>query len=102
MHCRGRFEWLYPLRLFAGFAAIVIYRHRLAALEWRWSWRGALLGVGVFVVWFVGVHFLAPDAGMPPALAAASPSLHSGWIGCRVAALVVTVPLAEELAYRGF
>ncbi len=98
----GRFEWLYPLRLFACLAAIVIYRHRLAALEWCWSWRGALLGVGVFVVWFIGVHFLAPDAGMPQALAAASPSLRWGWIGCRVAASVVTVPLAEELAYRGF
>jgi len=98
----GRFEWLYPLRLFAGFVAIVIYRHRLAALEWSWSWRGALLGIGVFVVWFIGVHLLAPDAGMPQALAAASPSLRWGWIGCRVAASVVTVPLAEELAYRGF
>jgi exosortase E/protease (VPEID-CTERM system) len=98
----GRFEWLYPLRLFACLAAIVIYRHRLAALEWCWSWRGALLGIGVFVVWFIGVHFLAPDAGMPQALATASPSLRWGWIGCRVAASVVTVPLAEELAYRGF
>jgi exosortase E/protease (VPEID-CTERM system) len=98
----GRFEWLYPLRLFACLAAIVIYRHRLAALDWRWSWRGALLGIGVFVLWFIGLHFLAPDAGMPQALAAASPSLRWGWIGCRVAASVVTVPLAEELAYRGF
>ena len=98
----GRFEWLYPLRLFACLAAILIYRNRLAALDWRWSWRGPLLGIGVFVIWFVGVHFLAPDAGMPQALAAASPSLRWGWIGCRLAAAVVTVPLAEELAYRGF
>ena len=98
----GRFEWLYPLRLLACLAAIVIYRKRLAALEWRWSWRGPLLGIGVCVIWFVGVHFLVPDAGMPPELAAASPSLRWGWIGCRVAALVLTVPLAEELAYRGF
>ncbi len=98
----GRFEWLYPLRLLACLAAIVIYRKRLAALEWRWSWRGPLLGIGVFVIWFVGVHFLVPDAGMPQELAAASPSLRWGWIGCRVAASVLTVPLAEELAYRGF
>ena len=45
----GRFEWLYPLRLLACLAVIVIYRHRLAALDWRCSWRGALLGIGVFV-----------------------------------------------------
>jgi exosortase E/protease (VPEID-CTERM system) len=98
----GRFEWFYPLRLFACLAVIVIYRHRLAALDWRCSWRGPLLGIGVFFVWIVGVHFLVPDYGMPEALAAASPSLRWGWIVCRVAASVLTVPLAEELAYRGF
>jgi exosortase E/protease (VPEID-CTERM system) len=98
----GKFEWFYPLRLFACVAVIVIYRRRLAALDWRWSWRGPLLGIGVFFVWIVGVHFLAPDYGMPEALQAASPSLRWGWIACRVAASVLTVPLAEELAYRGF
>jgi exosortase E/protease (VPEID-CTERM system) len=98
----GRFEWFYPLRLLACLAVIVIYRDRLAVLDWRWSWRGPLLGIGVFLVWIIGVHFLAPDQGMPEALAAASPSLRWGWIACRVAASVLTVPLAEELAYRGF
>jgi exosortase E/protease (VPEID-CTERM system) len=98
----GRFEWFYPLRLIACLAMIVIYRHRLAALDWRWSWRGPLLGIGIFFVWTAGVHFLAPDYGMPEVLAAASPSMRWGWIVCRVAASVLTVPLAEELAYRGF
>jgi len=98
----GRFEWFYPLRLLACLAVIVIYRHRLAALDWGWSWRGPLLGIGVFLIWIIGVHFLAPDQGMPEPLAAASPSLRWGWIVCRVAGSVLTVPLAEELAYRGF
>jgi exosortase E/protease (VPEID-CTERM system) len=98
----GRFEWLYPLRLLACAAVIVIYRRRLAALDWRWSWRGPLLGVGVFLMWSIAVHFLAPDAGMPEALAVASPLLRWSWIACRVAGTVLTVPLAEELAYRGF
>jgi exosortase E/protease (VPEID-CTERM system) len=98
----GRFEWFYPLRLLACLAVIAIYRRRLAALEWRGSWRGALLGVGVFVLWSVAVHFLLPDVGMPAPLAAASPSLRWSWIVCRVAGTVLTVPVAEELAYRGF
>jgi exosortase E/protease (VPEID-CTERM system) len=98
----GKFEWFYPLRLFACLAVIVIYRHRLAALDWRWSWRGPLLGIGVFLIWIIGVHFLAPDQGMPEPLAAASPWLRWSWIVCRVAGSVLTVPLAEELAYRGF
>jgi exosortase E/protease (VPEID-CTERM system) len=69
----GRFEWFYPLRLLACLAVIVIYRDRLAVLDWRWSWRGPLVGIGVFLVWIIGVRFLAPDQGMPEALAAASP-----------------------------
>jgi exosortase E/protease (VPEID-CTERM system) len=98
----GRFEWFYPLRLFACVAVIVIYRRHLAALDWRWSWRGPLLGIGVFIIWIIGVHFLAPDQGMPEPLAAAPPWLRWSWIVCRVAGSVLTVPLAEELAYRGF
>ena len=98
----GRFEWLYPLRLFACLAVILIYRRRLAALDWRFSWRGPLLGIGIYCLWWVGVRFLAPESGMPEALAAASPPLRWGWIGLRVLASVLTVPLAEELAYRGY
>ncbi len=98
----GRFEWLYPLRLIACVAVLVMYRHRLAALDWRWSWRGPLVGIGVFLVWIVAAHWLTPDYGMPEALAAAPPLLRWTWIACRVAGTVLTVPLAEELAYRGF
>ena len=98
----GRFEWLYPLRLLAALAALLVYRRPLAALDWQWSWRGLLVGIGAFVVWIAAAHFLLPPSGMPPALANAAPALRWGWIGCRVAASVVTVPLAEELAFRGF
>ena len=98
----GRFEWFYPLRLVACAAVIVIYRRRLAAIDWRFSWRGPLLGIGVFLVWIVAIHFLVPDLGMPEPLAAVSPVLRLSWIVCRVAGTVLTVPLAEELAYRGF
>jgi exosortase E/protease (VPEID-CTERM system) len=98
----GRFEWFYPLRLVAFAAAIMFYGRRLAALDWGWSWRGPVLGVGVFLVWSVAVHFLVPDRGLPETLAAASPLLRTAWVTCRVAASVLTVPLAEELAYRGF
>jgi exosortase E/protease (VPEID-CTERM system) len=98
----GRFEWFYPLRLFACVAVIVIHRHRLAALDWHWSWHGPLVGIGVFLVWIGAVHFLLPDFGMPEPLASASPWMRWSWIVCRVAGTVLTVPLAEELAYRGF
>jgi exosortase E/protease (VPEID-CTERM system) len=98
----GKFEWFYPLRVFACLSMIYLYRHRLAALDWRWSWRGPLLGVGVFLLWAFAVHVLVPDRGMPEQLAAASPSLRWSWMAFRVAGTVFTVPMVEELAYRGF
>jgi CAAX prenyl protease-like protein len=39
---------------------------------------------------------------MPPALASASSSARNLWICGRVLAAVITVPLAEELAFRGY
>jgi exosortase E/protease (VPEID-CTERM system) len=98
----GRFEWLYPLRLLSGLAAILVYRRRLAAFDWRWSWRGPLLGIGVFLFWSIAVHLLVPASAMPEPLASATPWLRWSWIVCRVAGTVLVVPLAEELAYRGF
>jgi len=39
---------------------------------------------------------------MPSALAASSPAARIMWISFRVLAATITVPIAEELAFRGF
>jgi exosortase E/protease (VPEID-CTERM system) len=98
----GRFEYLYPLRLIAGLIALAHYRRRFSALDWHWSWRAPILGAGVFLVWVVAAHFLVPAAGEPPALAALPPALRGLWIASRLTAAILTVPIAEELAYRGY
>jgi exosortase E/protease (VPEID-CTERM system) len=98
----GRFEYLYPLRLIACLVALVHYRRRFTALDWHWSWRAPILGGGVFVVWVAAAHFLLPAAGEPPALTALPPVLRGLWIASRFAASILTVPIAEELAYRGY
>lgn len=96
------FEIFYPLRLLAGLIALALYRRKLAALDWRWSWRGPAVGLLVFLLWIGGAHFLAPEAAMPAQLAALSPPLRATWIASRIVAAVLTVPFAEELAYRGY
>jgi exosortase E/protease (VPEID-CTERM system) len=98
----GGFEFFYSLRLIVALAMLARYRHQLAALDWRWSWRGPLVGAVVFGVWIVAAHFALPPAAMPVKLAAMSPAWRGIWIAGRVAAAVLTVPVAEELAYRGF
>jgi exosortase E/protease (VPEID-CTERM system) len=98
----GEFEIFYPLRLIVALAILAHYRHKLATIDWRWSWRGPAVGAGIFGIWIVCAHFLLPAAAMPEKLAAMSPAWRGTWIASRVVAAILTVPIAEELAYRGF
>jgi exosortase E/protease (VPEID-CTERM system) len=98
----GGFEFFYPLRLIAALAVLARYRHKLAAIDWRWSWRGPAVGAIIFAIWIACAHFLLPAAEMPEKLAAMSPGWRGTWMAGRFVAAILTVPIAEELAYRGF
>jgi exosortase E/protease (VPEID-CTERM system) len=98
----GNFEYFYPLRVIAGTGLLLRYRKDLVAMDWQWSWRGPALGVLVFLAWMVGAHFLVAEHAMPGKLAAMSPPLRGLWILSRIAGSVLIVPIAEELAYRGY
>ncbi len=97
------FEWLYPLRFFA--AAIVLWRFRsnYTGLGWRPTWAGPVAGVIVFALWLALEPLTkASDIVMPSALVNASRTYRDLWLVFRVLAATVTVPLAEELAFRGY
>lgn len=96
------FEYLYALRLVACVVALWAGRRSLAALDWRCGWRGVLAGLVVYVAWILLGRTTLAAADMPSALAQLPPALATGWIVLRAVATVVTVPLAEELAYRGY
>jgi exosortase E/protease (VPEID-CTERM system) len=96
------FEFLYPLRLGACLWMLLLYRRSLAALDWGWSWRGPAFGIIVFILWIGSAHLWVPAAGIPEKLAALQPGLRGMWIVCRLAGGVLIVPIAEELAYRGY
>jgi len=99
----GSFETLYFLRIPVVLAAFAYSIPRLAGLDWRCSWRALAVGVMVFVLWLLAAHRLLPSSrAMPSALAAMSPPMRAAWIGARMATGILAVPLAEELAYRGF
>jgi len=97
------FEWAYPLRVAAAGALLWHYRHLYTNLNWRPGWP-AVWGAGlVFLLWMAGEWWWStPVAGMPAALAQSAPLPATLWIVLRALGAVVTVPLAEELAFRGF
>jgi exosortase E/protease (VPEID-CTERM system) len=98
----GGFDFLYPLRIVCAVVALWAYRRSYSNLDWRFTWRGVLTGVAIFGVWAAFAHFVTTPAAMPETLARLPGPARGAWIGCRAAAAIITVPIAEELAYRGF
>jgi CAAX prenyl protease-like protein len=95
----GPWSVLPPL---AGALALWHYRRWFASLAWRFSWRGAAAGLGVFILWALAARWLRPADplhGVPGAVAQPWGTL---WVLTRILGSVIIVPIAEELAYRGY
>jgi exosortase E/protease (VPEID-CTERM system) len=100
----GTFEWLYPLRFFAAAAALWAFRTRYSTLDWRVGWLGPAIGAAVFLIW-IGLDRLtgiSVATAMPGELGASSAAARIMWLSFRILAATITVPIAEELAFRGF
>jgi CAAX prenyl protease-like protein len=98
----GGFEWLYPIRFLAALAALWFFRRSYSRLDWNWGILAPAAGFAVFLVWIAAERITSTAIPMPPSLAGTSAWVRHGWIGLRVLGAVFTVPIAEELAFRGF
>jgi exosortase E/protease (VPEID-CTERM system) len=99
------FEWAYPLRVVAAAGLLWRFRSAYTRLDWSMSLPAVGLGVAVFALWLAAERLLSPAAApvaIPATLAAAGLAARWGWLFFRVAGAVVTVPIAEELAFRGY
>ncbi len=100
------FESLYPLRPVVAGLALYRLRREYSQVDWRFGAIGPLAGLVVAALW-IGEH-LWSTAGVHPqdttgaSLAMLSPGARLVWIAARVVAAVVTVPIVEELAFRGY
>jgi CAAX prenyl protease-like protein len=100
----GRFEWLYPLRLCAVAGVLWCYRKQYARMNWAFGWLAAAAGAAVFCLWIALDRMATPGAasstvaGLIPGRGA----LWVGWLALRTLGAVTAVPIAEELAFRGF
>ena len=97
------FEWLYPIRVVAAGVALWAFRRTYANLNWTLSWSAIAIGFVTFVVWLVLMPATANGKdGWPAALQSVPLHWAAAWLVFRLVGYVVTVPLAEELAFRGF
>ena len=103
MAVASQFEWLYPLRFLAALAAFWYCRRDYASIpRWRPGWFPVLAGAVVFVVWIAFDRSSHPDNGIAAGLASIPAPARITWLSFRTLAAISTVPLAEELAFRGF
>jgi exosortase E/protease (VPEID-CTERM system) len=97
------FDALYPLRVVAIAIVLCYFRKAYDGLGWGWAWHAPAIGTAVFMIWML----LEPEVdSSKTALSQGLAELTSGsaaaWLVFRVLGSVITVPLAEELAFRGY
>ena len=94
---------LYPLQVIVTAAALWHFRKGYTRFGWVWSYQAAAIGIAVFFVWIMLEP--APDdspSHLESGLAEMPYWAGAMWIVFRVIGAVITVPLAEELAFRGY
>ncbi len=100
----AEFDYLYPLRVITALIPLWLFRDYYTELRWSWSWTPIALGVVVFVLWVA----LEPPSDpttermIPDALGEMSTAVATLWLVARIVGSVLIVPIAEELAFRGY
>lgn len=99
------FETLYPLKTIAAGVALAYYlpSYRRQQWSWSWSWSAALIGLVVLALW-VALEPAAHDEASRfiERLQQMSPAARVVWLAIRALGSTLIVPVAEELAFRGY
>ncbi len=100
----GLLDPWYGLRVVVVMFVLYVQREHLPKPSWRPSFHAPLIGMAAFAAWWALVP--ARNAGevelLRAELAALPPLGAAGWIALRVVGSVLTVPIAEELAFRAY
>ncbi|MBV8405242.1 MAG: exosortase E/protease, VPEID-CTERM system [Gammaproteobacteria bacterium] len=96
------FERLYWLRLVAVGLALAYSLRRLRNLDWRCSWRAAVAGLAVFALWIASARVLAPPTPIPAPLLGLALLPRLAWLAAHGLTSILAIPIAEELAFRGY
>ncbi len=95
-------NWLYPVVAVATGFALWHGRRAYLPLIAGWSWFSVGIGSLVFIVWHFTATGTAGALKVPDVAAGVTASAVLAWVAFRVIGFVVLVPLAEELAFRGY
>ena len=94
----------YAARIVAAAIPLWHYRREYAAMRATCSWSAFAVGVLVYGLWIARLPMGTPEGPIAAAaIASALPAAWASvWLATRVIGAVIVVPIAEELAFRGF
>lgn len=97
------FDAGYPVRVIVVAVVLLWYRNRIGTALMGISWASVAIGTLCFLLWiFVAHPNRAADVAIASNLRGLPTTARTGWLLFRVLGAVLTVPLAEELAFRGY
>lgn len=97
------FDAGYPVRVIVVAIVLLWYRERIGTALAGISWTSVAIGTLCFLLWIFLAHpNRAADAAIASNLRSLPTTARTGWLLFRVLGAVITVPLAEELAFRGY
>lgn len=100
----GEFDRLYPVPVIVAGCVLFGYRNEYMRFDWALSWSAVATGVIVFAFWVILARLSAPvsSVGFEDGLHGLSRGGEAFWISWRAIGAVLIVPMAEELAFRGY
>jgi exosortase E/protease (VPEID-CTERM system) len=95
-------QWLYALKVAGVCAALWWFRRAYTGLMSAVSPLSVLAGVGVGLAWVMTDPMAHANVPLGAWLATLSAPAAVAWIGLRALGSILLVPVAEELAFRGY
>lgn len=95
-------RWLYPVKVIAVVATLWMFRDIYLRLLSRVSMLAVIAGAAVGVIWIATDPAPAGESALGIWLAALPAWVAAVWLAFRAFGSVILVPIAEELAFRGY
>jgi exosortase E/protease (VPEID-CTERM system) len=93
---------LYPLKVFAVLGILVALRNLYARFSWSPAMSSILIGALAGAVWIATDPGADSQSTLATSLAEFTPAALAAWLVFRGIGTIITVPIAEELAFRGY
>ena len=95
-------QWLVGLKVVLVGGAIWLFRDIALRMAWRMSPVAIAAGIGVGILWIATDPMVNPRSSLQVWLGSLPWWLALVWVALRAFNTVVLVPIAEELAFRGY